>query len=218
MSNPIVIAYHLIWTLYGWWLPNDLRGSTSKTIRSDALRELGELHFGRNKIQPASHEIKNFHAQAQSLLKYPLLELSTRSIAIVADGFAEVIRQFRYTCYACAILPDHIHLILRKHRDSAEEMIARLQDAGRLRLSASGLFPPNHPIWVRGGWKVFLDHPDEIHRTIGYIENNPLPYGMAIQKYDFVMPYDNWPLHEGHDAHSPYARALRAAGRYPRER
>ena len=26
-AMPIVIAYHLIWTVYGWWLPNDLRGS-----------------------------------------------------------------------------------------------------------------------------------------------------------------------------------------------
>jgi REP element-mobilizing transposase RayT len=218
MSNPVVIAYHLIWTLYGWWLPNDLRGSTSKAIRSDALRELGELHFGRNKIQPASHEIKNFYAQAQSLLKYPLLELSTRSIAIVADGFAEAIRKFRYTCYACAILPDHVHLILRRHKFSAEQMIVHMQDASRLRLSASSLFPNDHPIWVHGGWKVFLDHPKEIQRTIGYIEKNPRSYGMPKQTYDFVTPYDNWPLHDGHDANSPYARALKAAGRYPQER
>jgi REP element-mobilizing transposase RayT len=181
MSNPIVIAHHLIWTLYGWWLPNDLRGSTSKTIRSDALRDLSDLHFGRKKIQPASCDIKNFYAQAQLLLKHPLLELSARSITIVAKGFADAIQQFRYTCYACAILPDHVHLILRKHRDSAEQMITHLQDASRLRLSASGLFPNNHPIWVRGGWKVFLDHPDEIHRTIGYIENNPLPYGCRFR-------------------------------------
>jgi REP element-mobilizing transposase RayT len=157
--------------------PNDLRGSTSKTIRSDALRQLGELHLGRKKVQPASRDIKIFYDQARLLLKHPLLELSPECMAIVADAFGEAIRQFRYTCYACAILPDHIHLILRKHRDSAEEMIQHLQDYGRLRLSASGLFPTDHPIWVRGGWKVFLDHPDEIRRTIGYIDDNPLPYG-----------------------------------------
>jgi hypothetical protein len=27
--KPIVIAHHIMWTLYGWWLPNDPRGSTS---------------------------------------------------------------------------------------------------------------------------------------------------------------------------------------------
>jgi hypothetical protein len=51
--QPIVIAHHIMWTLYGWWLPNDPRGSTSRVIRNDLLTELGELHLGRKKIQPA---------------------------------------------------------------------------------------------------------------------------------------------------------------------
>ena len=40
----MVIGYHLIWTAYGWWLPNDPRGSMSRLIRSDIIAELGELH------------------------------------------------------------------------------------------------------------------------------------------------------------------------------
>ena len=44
VPNPIVIAYHLIWTAYGWWLPNDPRGSMSRCIASDVIAELGELH------------------------------------------------------------------------------------------------------------------------------------------------------------------------------
>ena len=31
----MVIGYHLIWTAYGWWLPNDPRGSTSHRIRQN---------------------------------------------------------------------------------------------------------------------------------------------------------------------------------------
>ena len=41
-----VIAYHLVWTGYGCWLPNDPRGSGPLTIRNDVLRDLGELHQG----------------------------------------------------------------------------------------------------------------------------------------------------------------------------
>ena len=33
-TNPVVIAYHLIWTAYGTWLPNDLRGSGSRGVGS----------------------------------------------------------------------------------------------------------------------------------------------------------------------------------------
>src|SRR5687768_1551485 len=57
MPAPIVIAYHLIWTAYGWWLPNDPRGSMSRAIASDLLAELGVLHFGRKRIQPARSDL-----------------------------------------------------------------------------------------------------------------------------------------------------------------
>jgi hypothetical protein len=218
MAQPIVIAHHLIWTLYGWWLPNDPRGSCSHSIRIDALKDLGELHYGRKKVQPASRDIRAFYEEAESLLKHPLLDLRGAAITSVAHGFARAIQECGYTCYACAILFDHVHLIIRKHRDSAETMIERLQECRRLRLSADGLRTADHPTWCRGGWKIFLDHPDEVRRTITYIEHNPIPYRMPVQKYDFVTEYNNWPLHEGHSLNSPYVKRLIAAGRYPRDR
>jgi REP element-mobilizing transposase RayT len=113
-------------------------------------------------------------------------------------------------------MPDHVHLLIRKHRDLAEEMIEKIQTFSRLRLSEHGLRAADHPTWTRGGWKVILDHPDEVRRTIRYIENNPLKAKLPAQKWWFVHEYDNWPLHDGHSPKSPYVRALKAAGRYPR--
>ncbi|CAN5336531.1 hypothetical protein BH09PLA1_BH09PLA1_13850 [soil metagenome] len=46
----MVIAYHLIWTAYGWRLPNDPRGSMSSFIASDLIAQLGQLHYGRNRV------------------------------------------------------------------------------------------------------------------------------------------------------------------------
>lgn len=218
MALPIVIAHHLIWTLYGWWLPNDPRGSCSRLIRSDLLKDLGFLHYGRKTVQPASRDMRLFYERAAPFLKFPLLDLGSRAaIETVAAGFAEAIATFKYTCYACAILPDHVHLIIRKHKHTAEEMIENLQQFSRSRLSATGCQTVDHPTWCRGGWKVFLDHPDEVWRTIRYVENNPLAYRMPIQQWTFVTSYDNWPLHEGHSMDSPYAKLLRAAGRYPHD-
>jgi hypothetical protein len=182
------------------------------------LKSLGELHYGRKTIQPASVDIRAFYEQARALLKHPLLDLRGGAIASVATGFGDAIRECGYTCYACAILFDHVHLIIRKHKHPAEEMIEQLQHFSRLRLSADGFREPDHPVWCRGGWKIFLDHPDEIWRTTGYVENNPLPYRMLRQQWDFVTKYDNWPLHEGHSTNSPYVQRLIAAGRYPRDR
>jgi len=204
-----------MWTVYGWWLPNDLRGSSSKTVRKANLLDLGELHFGRKKIQPCSRDIRAFYQQAEDRLKSPLLELSTSAREMVAAGFAEVIERCRYTCYACAVMRDHVHLVIRKHRHSAEQMIENLQSSSRLRLSVSGLRDREHPMWTRGGWKVFLDHPDEVWRTISYVEENPIKARCARQHWSFLTPYDNWPLHQGHSPNSPYVRALRAVGRYP---
>src|SRR5258706_8082704 len=185
MSRPIVIAHHLIWTLYGWWLPNDPRGSTSKFIHSDIIFELGDLHRGRKRIQPASRDIREFYEHVRTRLMFPLFELSSKDMDCVAEAFRTVIAQERYTCYACSVMPDHVHLLIRKHKHSAEDMIAHLQDASRLRLRAARACKADHPVWGGPGWKVFLDHPDDIRRTIRYVEQNPVKIGRPIQRYPF---------------------------------
>ena len=192
----MVIAYHLIMTLYGWWLPNDPRGSTSRAIRNDVLGDLGELHYGRKRIQPASADIRAFYARAAATLLHPLLEFSEQDREVIASAFAETIKMNRYTCYACAIMHDHAHLCTRKHRDSAEEMIARLQDVSGLRLKERNLRTADHRVWGGPGWKVFLDSTDDIRRTISYIEQNPIKAGWEKQSFPFVQVYNNWPYHK----------------------
>jgi REP element-mobilizing transposase RayT len=204
--RPLVLAYHLIWTIYGYWLPNDPRGSTSRTIRNDILKDLGQIHFGRKRIQPTHREIKTFHDKAQNLLKQPVRILNPNEIQQVGSAFAELICAKKYTVYACAIMSDHVHLIIRKHRDLAEEMIANLQRAAYLRLCKSQMRDQAARLWGGHGWKVFLDHPDDIRRTIQYVNRN----ARISQKWDFVKEYDGWPLHPGHDPESPYARRLRS--------
>jgi len=210
--KPLVIAYHLIWTAYGWWLPNDPRGSGSRTIASDTLAELGEVHFGRKKTQPAGRVVREFYDLAAARLQHPLLTFTPDQIERVGEAFAEVVEAERYTCWACAVMTDHVHLCIRKHRDRAEDMMDKLKVLSRKRLLRDGRVPADHPVWAGGGgWKVFLDHPDDVRRTIRYIEQNPT----RPQRWPFVKPYDNWPLHPGHSPNSPYVKALRRANRHP---
>lgn len=121
----------------------------------------------------------------------------------------------KLTCWACVIMPDHVHLLIRKHKLPAEDMIERLQAGSAARLRTLARWGDEHPVWGGPGWKVFLDHPDEVRRTVTYIERNPDPCRLPRQKHTFVVPYDGWPLHPGHSPNSPCAQALRAAGRYP---
>ena len=189
----IIIAHHLVWTAYGWWLPNDPRGSMSKNIASAAIAELGELHYGRKKLQPAGWVIRSFYEKAEEVLEHPLLTFGGEEIAVIADAFDQCAKRYRYTCYACAILCDHVHILIRMHRDDAATMIQELQTDSRLELQKRGL-RPGHPVWGGPGWKVFLHTPDDIRRTIQYIEENPGKMGLPAQKWGFVKEYDGWPL------------------------
>ncbi len=204
----MILAHHLIWTAYRYWLPNDPRGSMSKTITSDLLAELGELHHGRKRVQPSAGEVCEFRDRARGVLKPPWLDFKVSDFSTIADGLAEAIRRHTYACYACAIMPDHVHVIIRKHKHQAEEMLENLQEAGRLRLYIAGLRTDDHPVWGGPGWKVFLDSPTDIRRTIHYIEQNPVKGRLPGQQWSFATPYDGWPLHPGHSSNSPYVRHL----------
>jgi REP element-mobilizing transposase RayT len=206
--NQMVIAHHLIWTAYGYWLPNDPRGSMSKTIACDVIAELGELHYGRKKVQPLGREVQEFHSAAKSVLKHSLLDFAVCDFPAIADALAETIREHKYTCYACAIMPDHIHILIRKHKHLSEDMLDNFQQTSRLRLHNLGLRPDDHPVWGGPGWKVFLDTPTDIRRTIHYIEGNPPKWRLPRQQWPFVIEYDGWPLHPGHSPNSPYVKRL----------
>jgi REP element-mobilizing transposase RayT len=188
----MIAGYHLIWTAYGWWLPNDPRGSSSHEIRVERIAELGELHPGRKPVQPSSQEVRRFYQQARLVLKHPLLTLDDSDWPLVVASFGEVIRAHGYTCYECAIMPDHIHLLIRKHRDWAETMTEHFQEASRQALLQAGRRPPGHPVWGGPGWKVFLNTRADMERIVTYIRQSPVKIGRPVQQWPFVRKYDGW--------------------------
>ncbi len=188
----MVVAYHLVWTAYGTWLPNDPRGSGSRDVYTPVLAELGPSHYGRKSIQPRRTVVREFYVEAKPRLQFPIVRFDARHRNEVGAAFADVIASRRYTCYACAIMPDHVHMVTRKHRDRAEAMIEHLQSASRLRLS----LPDDHPTWTKNGWKVFLRTPVEVRSRVRYVEGNPIKEGLPSQQWPFVTAYDNWPFHK----------------------
>jgi REP element-mobilizing transposase RayT len=188
----MVIGHHLIWTAYGWWLPNDPRGSSSHEIRVEPIAELGELHYGRKAVQPPFAELREFYERARPVLAHAILTFTEEDVAILASSIARTIQQRRYTCYACAIMPDHVHLLIRRHRDRAEQILDAFQSDSRDALIAAQRRHGNHPVWGGPGWKVFQSSQQQMRGTIRYIENNPLERGLPPQRWDFVLPYDGW--------------------------
>lgn len=188
----MVAGHHLIWTAYGCWLPNDPRGSSSHEIRADAIADLGELHHGRKKQQPPSREIRAFYEEADTVLQHPRLLLTDDDILLVGGSFAETVRRHRYSCYACSVMTDHVHLLIRKHRDRAEEMIAAFQEESKQFLIERERRPADHPVWGGPGWKVFQYTREDMRRIERYIFNNPVKAGRPSQRWEFVQKYDGW--------------------------
>lgn len=188
----MVIGHHLIWTAYGWWLPNDPRGSSSHEIRVEPIAKLGELHHGRKRVQPASAVIREFYAEARDVLRHPLLTFTDNDIELISQAFGKVVTEHGYTCYECAIMPDHVHLLIRRHRDYAETMIEAFQQASRQGLIDAGRRSPTHPVWGGPGWKVFQYTAEDMRRTARYIRDNPMKIGRPVQVWPFVKEYDGW--------------------------
>ena len=191
-----VIAYHLIWTNYGTWFGNDPRGSGSTSVYTPALAGLGEVHFGRKQLQPPRSTVREFYDAAEQLLQFAVIRFEAEQRIIVAEAFASTVRTHQYTCYACAIMPDHVHLVIRKHIHGAEMMIENFQNESRTRLIENLIAPAEHPVWTKGGWKVFLNTPEEVWPRIRYVEGNSMKEGLPKQSWPFVVTYDNWPFHK----------------------
>jgi len=160
------------------------------------LAELGAVHHGRKKVQPSRKVVRDFYAVAEAKLQHPIIRFDEVQRAAIGDAFEQVVLERNYTCYACAIMPDHVHLVVRKHRDSAERMIGNFQGASRTRLRNCALVPDEHLVWTKNGWKVFLNSPAEVWSRVRYVEKNPVKEGLAEQRWPFVVEYDNWPFHK----------------------
>lgn len=188
----MVAGFHLMWTAYGWWLPNDPRGSSSQEIRVERVAELGELHEGRKQVQPGRQDVRAFYGAAKQVLQHELRRFDDSDVAIIGGAFREAINREKYTCYGCAIMGDHVHCLIRKHKHHGETMIEHLQTASREALIRAGRRTPEHPVWGGPGWKVFLYTQADMRRIVRYIEQNPVKAGWPMQVWDFVKPYEGW--------------------------
>ncbi len=195
-----VIGHHLLWTLYGHWLANDPRGSGSETLQEEKFAALGPIHLGRKpeQLQPSRAELRRFHLQAKPLLAFEKFWLEVTQRQALGEAFSGVVADANYTVWSCAILSNHVHLVIRRHRDDALTMWHRFADATRLRLREFKDLSTEHPIWAERPYKVFLCTPRRVRTCIRYVERNPEHEGLVAQHFDFVQPYNNWPFHKQH--------------------
>jgi REP element-mobilizing transposase RayT len=191
----MVLGSHVIFGAYGFWLPNDPRGSWSEFVGAWELYRFGRATktAETRSLAARQHDVP-FRLAAKQALKRPAVELNGMQAGEVAAGFADYARRSRLAIWACAILPDHVHLVLGRHRLHVEQLVIQLKSSATRRLLADGLHPfqqvdRSAKCFARGQWKVFLDGPEDVRRAIAYVERNPLKEGLPPQRWGFVAPY-----------------------------
>src|SRR6476661_1941647 len=138
----MILGSHVIFGEYGFWLPNDPRGSWSDFVGSWDLYRYGPATKTSETRSVASrpHD-RALRLQAKEALDRPAVRFTGIQARAVARGFARYARNAGLTVWACAILPDHLHLVLRRHRLSVEQLVIQLKGQATRQLVEEGIHP-----------------------------------------------------------------------------
>lgn len=195
----MVLAYHVIFTCYGFWLPNDPRGSWSDFVRSWEMFLTGKATKTdeRRSVAHRPHDQQRRRTQ-KATLKYEPVEFSGSQALSVVHGFQRAIDESGYVLHALSVMPRHVHGVVARHEHPAERVIGHLKGRATQQLLADGLHPfaefrnaqggvPS--VWASRAWKVFLDSDQDILRAIAYVKQNPVKEGLRAQDWKVVTPY-----------------------------
>ncbi len=199
----MVLASHIIFSTYGFWLPNDPRGSWSDFVGAWDLFLAGgraTTTDARHSVAAATHD-REARLCAKQALKFPEVIFNGLQALRVSHGFARMVEKSGYRIHACAILPQHVHMVIGRHTYKVESVVRLLKGEATRELERDGRHPlmeyrqPDGTLptpWGARCWKVFLDSVEDISRAVLYVENNPIKEGKRAQRWPFVVPYDEY--------------------------
>jgi REP element-mobilizing transposase RayT len=159
----MVLAQHLVFTAYGFWLPNDPRGSWSDFVRSWELYWYGAATKVTTRASVASRAHDRDLRRAQkSALRYDPVHFTIAQMQCIARGFARAVAESGYVVFACSILPEHVHMVVQRHRNRGEQIIGHFKARATQQLLSEGIHPfqqrqaPEGSVpcaWGSRGWR-----------------------------------------------------------------
>ena len=194
----MILGTHVIFCAYGFWLPNDPRGSWSDFVGSWELLKFGRATTVnvRQSLAAVEHD-RHARQEAKKALKHPPVLFTGRQAQAIGLAFKDLFHRWQVPVWACSILPDHVHLVVGRFDGTVERLVNHLKGSATRRLRAAGMHPCEHLMrqsgtmpkaFARGQWKVFLDCPADVIRSVRYVEANPEKEGKARQRWSFVEP------------------------------
>ena len=218
MSRP-VIGYHSIFGAYGFWLPNDPRGSWSKEVKAEHLKAFGDpIQPGTRSSVVARRQDVGKRLEAKKRLLRKNVIFVDDQIECLGRGFEELIERTKLIVFAIAVMPDHVHVVYPRPQCDAEEFVGMFKRAGSRALRKEGKHPfametprvaagPKRDEGEREervptpgaekAWHVFLDDADEIRQRIDYVNDNPIKAGRPAQRCRFVTEFADAPRGRG---------------------
>ena len=195
----MILGFHFIFSAYGFWLPNDPRGSWSTVVRQFDLLRFGPAtkvtstrSFAHD---PHDHRLR---LAAKKAMRYPPVRFNGEQARAIAGGFARASEEGGYRIHALAVLPDHAHLVMARHPRDVDRIAAHLKAKATGELAREGL----HPLaeftsskgrtpspWARNYWCPFIDTREHMEAAIEYVRRNPMKAGLRAQHWRCVMPY-----------------------------
>lgn len=194
-----VLAYHLIITTYGFWLPNDPRGSWSDFVRAWELFKFAgpaTRTVERRSVARDAHD-RRLRLETKERLARDPVEFTGRQARAVVRGFGKYCCKSGCIVHACSILPCHVHMVVKRHRYSIERVSQQMKGWATRELIAEGLHPFGDvryrngitpTPWGRRCWSVFLDCEEDILRAVDYVDRNPIKEGKQAQSWNLVTP------------------------------
>ena len=140
--NHIMLAAHVIFGVYGFWLPNDPRGSWSTFVGSwELFRHGAATKTSETRSLATRRHDHNVRFSAKRDLQRPAVQFTGLQARAIGTGFAEYLNRTPLRIHACAILPDHVHLVLFHPQTGVGVLANHLKGAAAARLTAERLHP-----------------------------------------------------------------------------
>jgi REP element-mobilizing transposase RayT len=193
----MIIAHHALFGAYGFWLPNDPRGSGSHEVFSEPLRAFGPATKVHTRPSQAHrvHDVQ-WRLTAKRALQFTPVVCNGLQGRAVGRGFAAAIAEAKYVVYACAVMPDHVHVVIAAHARPIRKIVGHLKARATQALNDDGLNPmaacayadgTRASPWQDHAWDVRIYSAKHLAWEIDYVNRNPVKAGLPAQRWSFVV-------------------------------